>query len=108
MMMLLLIHLPDSWFDQMLTSMALPCEPLASKMNLQMSLVSSSRAIIDYSLDILQLRSPWNRSMMPDLGRLLDTVLPGLPGLPSKSAVAKHECFADLEVRSSHVENIGC
>jgi len=77
-------------------------------MNLQLYLVGSSRAITDYALDIRGLRSPWDRSMMPDLGRLLDTILPSLSGLPSKSAIAKYECFADLEVRSSHVWDIGC
>lgn len=74
---------------------------------MHMSLVGSSRAVIDYSVDIREFRSPWNRSVMPDLGRFLDTLLPYLPGLP-KSTVAKQECFADLEVRSLHVQVIGC
>ncbi len=88
--------------------MALPCEPSASKLSLQVHLVGFSRAITDYALDIRGLRSTWNTSMMSDLGRLLDTIVPNLSGLPSKSTVAKQECFARLEVRSSHGQDIGC
>jgi len=114
--MSLLTYLPDSWFEHVLTSMALPCEPSASKLNLQMYLVNSSnpdrpsytRAMTDYALDIRRLRGPWDENMMSDLGQLLDAILPSLSGLPSKSAIANHECFADMEVRGSHVQYVGC
>jgi len=114
--MSLLTHLPDSWFEHVLTSMALPCEPSASQLNLQMYLVDSSRpnrlpytrAMKDYALNIQGLWSSWDKSMMPDLGQLLDNILPSLSGLPSNTATAKPECFANLEVRSSHSQTMGC
>ena len=107
--MSLLTDLPDLWFDDAMASLALPYQPLISRLPLQIYLIdlhtqdrrscAEVPVMKEYELDIQSLKS----FTALDLDQLLDALLPSLSGLSSRVTIAKDECFADLGVSSLNV-----